>query len=48
MATVTREINADGALSAYGTARATVKGAPLSPGELEQIGAYWRARRDAA
>ena len=31
MATVTKEINADGAISAYGTARSTVKGAPLSP-----------------
>ena len=43
MAAVTKEINADGAISAYGTARSTVKGAPLSPGELEQIDAYWRA-----
>src|SRR5262245_38408926 len=43
MAALTKEINADAALSAYGPARATVKGAPLSPGELEQIDAYWRA-----
>jgi len=43
MAAVTKEINADGVISAYGTARSTVKGAPLSPGELDQIDAYWRA-----
>jgi len=43
MATVTNEISADGAISAYGTARSTIKGAPLSPGELDQIDAYWRA-----
>jgi hypothetical protein len=28
---------------AYGPARATVSGAPLSPEELELIDAYWRA-----
>jgi hypothetical protein len=43
MAALTKEIYADGALSAYGPARSTVKGAPLSPGELAQIDAYWRA-----
>ncbi|MGE0824357.1 MAG: phosphoketolase [Candidatus Binatia bacterium] len=43
MATVTTEIPADGAISAYGPARSTVKGAPLSPDEVEQIDAYWRA-----
>jgi len=32
-----------GAISAYGTARSTVKGAPLSPEELDKIDAYWRA-----
>src|SRR4051812_15861205 len=30
-------------LSAYSPARSTVSGAPLSPEELEQIDAYWRA-----
>ena len=30
-------------ISAYGTARATVKGAPLSRDELASIDAYWRA-----
>jgi xylulose-5-phosphate/fructose-6-phosphate phosphoketolase len=43
MATVTKQMQADEAISAYGTARSTVKGAPLSPGELDHIDAYWRA-----
>src|SRR5260370_11375602 len=30
-------------ISAYGPARATASGAPLSPEELKQIDAYWRA-----
>ena len=30
-------------ISAYGPARATVKGAPLSPDELRRIDAYWQA-----
>ena len=30
-------------ISAYGTARSTVAGAPLSPDELRKIDAYWRA-----
>jgi xylulose-5-phosphate/fructose-6-phosphate phosphoketolase len=42
METITKESN-DGAISAYGTARSTVKGAPLSPDELDKIDAYWRA-----
>src|SRR6476661_3052088 len=33
----------NGAISAYGTARSTIKGTPLSPGELDKIDAYWRA-----
>ena len=33
----------DSALSAYGTARSTIKGKPLSPDELLKIDAYWRA-----
>ena len=43
MATVTKEVSDNGAISAYGTARSTVKGTPLSPDELEKIDAYWRA-----
>jgi len=30
-------------LSAYGQARSTIKGAPLSPGELQNTHAFWRA-----
>ena len=30
-------------ISAYGPARATVKGTPLSTDELRRIDAYWRA-----
>jgi xylulose-5-phosphate/fructose-6-phosphate phosphoketolase len=33
----------NGAISAYGTARSTTKGSPLSRSELEKIDAYWRA-----
>ena len=33
----------DEKLSAYGTARSTIKGTPLNPEELRQIDAYWRA-----
>jgi xylulose-5-phosphate/fructose-6-phosphate phosphoketolase len=43
MATITNEISRDGAISAYGTARSTVKGEPLSSDELNKIDAYWRA-----
>ncbi|HEY7617065.1 MAG TPA: phosphoketolase family protein, partial [Terriglobales bacterium] len=43
MATKKKEIRADESISAYGTARSTVQGDPLSPEELEQIDAYWRA-----
>src|SRR5438045_599259 len=32
-----------GAISADGTARSTIKGAPLSRNELDKIDAYWRA-----
>jgi len=31
------------AISAYGPARSTIKGAPLSSEELRKIDAYWRA-----
>ena len=33
----------NGAISAYGPARSTIKGTPLKPDELEKIDAYWRA-----
>ena len=36
-------VNRDETISAYGPARATVKGAPLSPDELRRIDAYWQA-----
>src|ERR1051326_1574784 len=37
------ESEGQSSLSAYGTARSTVKGAPLSPEELRKTDAYWRA-----
>ena len=40
---LTKEISKNGAISAYGTARSTVKGTPLSRDELDKIDAYWRA-----
>ena len=44
MATVIKDIsNSNESISAYGTARSTVKGAPLSPQELDNIDSYWRA-----
>jgi len=43
MVTTKKGISADESISAYGAARSTVEGAPLSPEELEQIDAYWRA-----
>src|SRR5438270_1263571 len=43
MATITKEVSGDGAISAYGTARSTVRATPLSPDELDKIDAYWRA-----
>ena len=33
----------DRSISAFGTARSTVEGAPLTPEELRKIHAYWRA-----
>jgi xylulose-5-phosphate/fructose-6-phosphate phosphoketolase len=41
--TMPKTDRADQRLSAYGTARSTIKGAPLSAEELRQIDAYWRA-----
>ena len=35
--------HSDSALSAYGAARSTIEGTPLSPDELLKIDAYWRA-----
>ena len=43
MATATKEVVAHESISAYGTARSTVKGTPLSSEELDNIDAYWRA-----
>jgi len=43
MATIAEEINTNESISAYGAARSTVKGAPLSSEELDNIDAYWRA-----
>src|SRR5271168_5119101 len=36
-------LRSDEAISAYGTARSTVEGTPLSPDELRKVDAYWRA-----
>ena len=43
MATSPKENRAVETISAYGPARSTIKGAPLSAEELEKIDAYWRA-----
>jgi len=43
MSTVITEPDVVEAISAYGTARSTIKGSPLSPEELNKIDAYWRA-----
>src|SRR5580765_4413063 len=43
MATIIEEIITNESISAYGTARSTVKGSPLSPKELDNLDAYWRA-----
>lgn len=43
MATITTEISTGQSISSYGPARSTIKGAPLSPQELANIDAYWRA-----
>src|SRR5271167_3077798 len=40
---LTQSNNSDVAISAYGTARSTVQGAPLSSEELREIEEYWRA-----
>ena len=38
-----KEVSDGGAISKHSTARANVKGAPLSRDELNKIDAYWRA-----
>ena len=43
MATAVTETTPSQAISAYGQARSTITGTPLSPDELEKIDAYWRA-----
>src|SRR5262249_45548570 len=45
MATLTTQTRngAVASISAYGPARSTISGQPLSPEELETIDAYWRA-----
>ncbi|MGO9153733.1 phosphoketolase family protein [Mycobacterium sp.] len=42
-AKTSQEVHADEKISAYGTARSTIKGTPLSAEELRKIDAYWRA-----
>ena len=36
-------LRSDSAISAYGPARSTIEGTPLSSTELRNIDAYWRA-----
>jgi xylulose-5-phosphate/fructose-6-phosphate phosphoketolase len=36
-------LRSDDAISAYGTARSTVEGTPLTHDELRKLDAYWRA-----
>ena len=36
-------LRSDESISAYGRARSTIEGGPLSPAELRNIDAYWRA-----
>ena len=36
-------VQEDQRISAYGPARATIEGTPLSPDELHKIEAYWQA-----
>ena len=43
LARTSEPIRADEKISAYGTARSTVMGTPLSSDELHRIDAYWRA-----
>ena len=43
MTTAINEKTPDQEISAYGPARSTITGEPLSPEELGKIDAYWRA-----
>ena len=43
VANLTTEACNGASISAYGPARSTIAGEPLSPEELEKIDAYWRA-----
>ncbi len=43
LATQPAAVGSDGSISAYGQARSTIAGSPLSPEELLKIDAYWRA-----
>src|SRR5262249_24885636 len=36
-------VQGEDSISAYGLARSTIKGSPLSPSELDKIDAYWQA-----
>ena len=40
-------IRADSQISAYGTARSTIVGAPLTADELRRIDAYWLGGKKA-
>jgi xylulose-5-phosphate/fructose-6-phosphate phosphoketolase len=40
---VAEALCSDAKISAYGSARSTIKGTPLSPEELRKVDAYWRA-----
>ena len=43
MATAISDTTTNESLSAYGPARSTITGSPLSSEELEKMDAYWRA-----
>jgi xylulose-5-phosphate/fructose-6-phosphate phosphoketolase len=43
LATQPAAVDSDKSVSAYGPARSTITGSPLSPDELRKIDAYWRA-----
>ena len=43
LAKTSEAVRVDEKISAYGTARSTVKGTPLSSDELRKVDAYWRA-----
>ena len=43
MARAVNETTSNQTISAYGPARSTITGEPLSPDEFEKIDVYWRA-----